>query len=65
MGKTNSKTSQMSASIKEKKTIIELRQVLQTPGFTNECHDIFDPVIHGDSGIMEIRHSLFRKWKDP
>ena len=55
----------MSAPIKEKNTIIELRQVLQTPGFTDECHDIFYPIIHGDSGIMAIRHSLFSKWKDP
>ena len=64
MGITKSKTSSMSASIKEKKDIIELRQVLQTLGFTNECHDIFDLVIHGDLGIMGIRHSLFNKWKD-
>ena len=55
----------MSASIKEKKTIIELRQMLQTPSFIDECHDIFDPDIHGDFGIMGIRHSLFNKWKDP
>ena len=39
--------------------------MLQTLGFTDECHDIFDPVIHGDFGIMGIRHSLFNKWKDP
>ena len=65
MGKTKSKTSRTSASIKEKKTIIELKQVLQTPGFTDECHDIFYPVIHGDSRIMGNRHSLFSKWKDP
>ena len=37
--------------------------MLQTPGFTDECHDIFYPVIHGDFGIMGIRHSLFNKWK--
>ena len=55
----------MSAPIKEKNTIIELRQVLQTPSFTNECHDIFYPVIHGDSGIVGIRHSLFSKCKYP
>ena len=55
MGKTKSKTSQTSAPIKEKNTIVELRQVLQTPGFTDECHDIFYPVIHGDFGIMGIR----------
>lgn len=61
MGKTKSKTSSTSASIKEKKDIIELRQVLQTPGFANECHDIFDLFTHGDLGIMGIRHSLFNK----
>ena len=65
MGKTKSKTSQTSAPKKEKNTIIELRQVLQTPGFTDECHDIFYPIIHGDSEIMAIRHALFNKWKDP
>ena len=65
MGKIESKTSSMSASIKEKKDIIELNQVLQTPGFTNECHDVFYPIIHGYLGIMGIRHSLFNKWKDP
>ena len=61
MGKTNSKTSRTSASIKEKKTIIELRQVLQTPGFTDECHDIFDPVIHKilESWELDI-HCLIR-----
>lgn len=65
MGKKKSKTSQTSAPIKEKNPIIELRRVLQTPGFTDECHDIFDPIIHGDSEIMAIRHALFSKWKDP
>ena len=65
MRKTKSKTSSMSANIKEKKDIIELRQVLQTLGFTNEYHGIFYPVIHGDLGIMGIRHSFFNKWKDP
>ena len=65
MGKTKSKTYSTSASIKEKKDIIELRQVLQTPGFTDECHDIFYHVIHGDFGIMGIRHSFFNKWKVP
>ena len=64
MSKTKSKASQTSASIKQKKIVIELRQVLQTPGFTNECHDVSDPVIHGDSRIMGIRHSFFSKWKD-
>ncbi len=65
MAKTKSKTSSMSASKKEQKDIIELRKVLQTPCFTDECHDIFDPIIHGDLGIMRFRRSLFNKWKDP
>ena len=39
--------------------------MLQTLGLTDECHDIFCHVIHGDFGIMAIRHSLFSKWKDP
>ena len=65
MGKTKSKTSSTSASIKEKKDIIELKKVLQIPGFTDECHYIFDPIIHGDFGLMGIRNSLFNKWKDP
>ena len=64
MGKKKSKISKTSAPIKEKNTIIELRQVLQTSGFTDECHDIFYSVIHGDFEIMGIRHSLFNKWKD-
>lgn len=65
MGKTKSKTSSTSASIKENKDIIELRHVLQTPSFTDECRDIFYPIIHGDLGIIRIRNSLFNKWKDP
>ena len=40
-------------------------QVPQTPSFTNECHDIFYLVTHGDLGNMGIRHSFFNKWKDP
>ena len=65
MGKTKSKRSHTSANIKEKKDIIELRQVLQISSFTFECHDIFYYVIYGDLGIMGIRNSLFNKWKDP
>ena len=65
MGKSKSKTSSTSASIKQKKDIIELKQVLQISSFTDECHDIFYYVIYGDLGIMGIRHSLFSKWKDP
>ena len=44
---------------------LQLGKVLKTSGFTNEYHDIFYHVIHGDLGIMGIRHSLFNKWKDP
>ena len=65
MGKTKSKISSTSGSKKEKKDIIERRQVLQTPGFTNECHDICYPIIHGDLGIMGIIYSFLNKWKDP
>ena len=65
MENTKSKNSSMSASKKQKKDIIELKQVLQTLGFSDECHDIFYPIIHGDFRIMGIRHSLFNKWKYP
>ena len=65
MGKKNSKTSSMRARKKEKKDIIELRQVLQTPSFTDEYNDIFYHVIHRYLQIMTIRHSLLNKWKDP
>ena len=37
---------------------------MKTLVFTDEYHDIFYLVIHEDLGNMEIRHSLFRKWKD-
>ena len=67
MGKRNLTISSSSTSASNKKEILEvqLKQLLKTPGFTNEYQDIFDPVIHGNLGIMAIRHSLFSKWKDP
>ena len=67
MGKKKLTISSSSTSARNKKENLEvqLRKLLKTPGFTDEYHDIFDPVIHGNLGIMAIRHSLFSKWKDP
>ena len=67
MGKSKSIISSSNTSASKKKDNIELQlmQVLKTPSFTNEYHDIFDLVIHGDLRIKAVRHSLFSKWKDP
>ena len=67
MGKKKLTISSSSTSARNKKENLEvqLRQLLKTPGFTNEYDDIFGPVIHGNLGIMAIKHSLFSTWKDP
>ena len=48
-----------------RKTRWEFHNKLKTPGFSDLFHDIHDPVIHGNKGIMEIRFALEKKWNDP
>ena len=36
----------------------------KTQDFTNEFHDIYDPIIYGKN-IMEIRFSLEKEWTNP
>ena len=57
MGKTNTKNNMGK--------ITEFHNMLKTPGFSDLFHDIHDPVIHGNKGIMEIRFALENKWNDP
>ena len=66
MGKKKLTTLSSSTSARNKKENlkVQLRQFLKTPSFTDEYHDIFDLVIHGNLGIMAIKYSLFSKWKD-
>ena len=57
MGKTNTKNNMGK--------ITEFHNMLKTPSFSDLFHDIHDPVIHGNKGIMELRFALENKWNDP
>lgn len=39
-------------------------KLVKTLGFTNEFHDIYDPIIYGKKSIMDIIFVVENKWKD-
>lgn len=41
----------------------KVTELVKTSGFTDEYHDIFDPVLHGNKRTTQIRFTLQYQWE--